>query len=171
MFVQYINLSREKCAGCIYETVSHHPPPPLPHRLWEGDSQWGRWQFLDKSTYHLSMYVVYEDLLRQRGSWGNFMINRRKDYSIFIFLSSSPKKRGFKRSSPSGPSGTCMRGYWDGEINDVIGILFLQIVGRSFNIDKYRWHCWVASEMTITESIHNIFKLWHLKKNVLTIYD
>ncbi len=66
------------------------------------------------------------------------MINRRKDYSIFIFLSSSPKKRGFKRSSPSGPSGTCMRGYWDGEINDVIGILFLQIVGRSFNIDKYR---------------------------------
>jgi hypothetical protein len=30
MFVQYINLSREKCAGCIYETVSHHPPPPPP---------------------------------------------------------------------------------------------------------------------------------------------
>jgi uncharacterized membrane protein YoaT (DUF817 family) len=53
-----------------------------------------------------------------------------------------------------------MRGYWDGEINDVTSIILLQIVGRSFNIDKYRWHCWVASEMTITESIHNIFKLW-----------
>ena len=67
------------------------------------------------------------------------MINRRKDYSIFIFLSLSPKKkRVFKRSSPSGPSGTCMRGYWDGEINDVSGTIFLQIVGRSFNIDKYR---------------------------------
>jgi hypothetical protein len=31
-----------------------------------------------------------------------------------------------------------MRGYWDGEINDVSGTIFLQIVGRSFNIDKYR---------------------------------
>ena len=30
MFVQYINLSKGKCAGCIYETVSHHPPPPPP---------------------------------------------------------------------------------------------------------------------------------------------
>jgi hypothetical protein len=55
------------------------------------------------------------------------MINRRKDYSIFIFLSSSSKKRGFKRSSPSGPSGTCMRGYWDGEINDVTSIILLQM--------------------------------------------
>jgi hypothetical protein len=31
-----------------------------------------------------------------------------------------------------------MRGYWDGEINDVTSIILLQIVGRSFNIDKYR---------------------------------
>ncbi len=68
MFVQYINLSREKCAGCIYETVSHHPPPPLPTGYERATVSGDADNFLDKNTYHLSMYVVYEDLLRQRGS-------------------------------------------------------------------------------------------------------
>ena len=93
MFVQYINLSKGNCAGCIYETVSHHPPPPPPPAMRGRQSVGSLTFFRQKYLSFINIYVVYEDLLRQRGSWGNLMINRRKDYSIFIFLSPSPKKK------------------------------------------------------------------------------
>ena len=66
MFVQYINLSRENCAGCIYETVSHHLPPPPAMR---GRQSVGSLTFFrQKYLSFINIYVVYEDLLRQRGS-------------------------------------------------------------------------------------------------------